>query len=84
MAVLIVFARESLGVVLASRNGTLLWPFRLVSKHVCLQVLEDATTVWVWAATFLVNLVVGFAAQGGTALGAAGVNGGDGGPAIVD
>ena len=85
MAVLIVFARESLGVVLASRNGTLLWPFRLMSKHVCLEILEDAATVWVWAATLLVDLVVGFdGAQGGTALGASRVNGRDGGSAIVD
>jgi hypothetical protein len=79
VAILVVFASEALGVVLASRDWALLRPFRLVSEHVCLEIFEDAATVRVWATALLVDLIIGFnAAQCGAALGAAGLDRRDG------
>ena len=43
MSILVVFPCEALLVILASRDRALLWPLRLMGKHVCLEVLEDST-----------------------------------------
>ena len=42
--VLVVFPREAFHVIFAGGDRTLLWPFLLVSKHVCFEVLEGTAT----------------------------------------
>ena len=46
VTVLVIFPRETLGVVLAGRDRALFRSFVLVGEHVCLQVFEDAPTLW--------------------------------------
>lgn len=58
VSVLVVLARETLDVVLASSDRALLRPLSPMSEHVCLEVLEDAATLWQWAKAFLACLVV--------------------------
>jgi len=45
VAVLVVLAREALGVVVAGRDGALLGPLGLVGEHVCFEVLEGLAAV---------------------------------------
>lgn len=56
--VLVVLPGEALDVVFAGRDRALLWPFVLVGKHVCLQVLEHASALGEWAETLLACLIV--------------------------
>jgi len=56
VAVLVVLARETFGVVFARRDRTLLRALILVCEHVCLEVLEVPSTCGVWAEA-LVGLV---------------------------
>jgi hypothetical protein len=46
MPILIVLPREAFGVVFTGRNWAFLRPFVLVCKHVGLQILEHAPTLW--------------------------------------
>ncbi len=48
MSILIVLAGKALLVVVACHNRTFFRPFRLMGKHVRLQVLEQPATVNVW------------------------------------
>jgi hypothetical protein len=51
--VLVVLARETLGVVFASRDRTFLWALVLVCEHVRLEILEVPATCGVWAEAFV-------------------------------
>lgn len=85
VAVLVIFARKALGVVFAGHNGAFFGALGLVGEHVGFEILEDATAVGEGAAALFLDLVVGFdTAEGGALLGAAGLNGGNGGAAVVD
>ena len=56
MPVLVIFARKSLDVVLASLDRTLLRTLGLMGEHVSLQVLEGTTAIWDWADSLLLVL----------------------------
>lgn len=45
VSILIVFSSEAFLVIFASQDGTFLWPFCLVSKHMSLEVLEDFAAI---------------------------------------
>lgn len=78
VAVFVVFARESLGVVFAGHYGAFFGSLGLVGEHVCFEIFEDATAVGEWAAAFFFGVIIGIdAAQGGASLGATGLCGGD-------
>ena len=70
MAVLVVLPCEALVVVFASGDGALLGPLVLVGKHVCLQILENATALWERAHALFSGLVVEFVAACALAAGA--------------
>ena len=53
VAVLVVLARETFGVVFARRDRTLLGALILVCEHVRLEVLEVPATCGVWAEAFV-------------------------------
>ena len=53
VSVLVIFAGETLRVVLAGEDRALFRSLGLVGKHMRFQVLEDLATVGMWAATFL-------------------------------
>jgi hypothetical protein len=57
MPVLIILAGKALGMILACDDWALLRPLALVSQHVCLQVLEDLSAVWIIASSLVVRLV---------------------------
>ena len=52
VSVLVVFAREAFGVVLASWDRAFLRALILVCEHVRLEVLEVSATRWVWTEAF--------------------------------
>lgn len=58
VSVLVVFSCKSLEVVLAGCDRALLWSLILMSEHMCLQVLEYASTFWDGAKTLVSTLVV--------------------------
>jgi hypothetical protein len=58
VSVLVVFSCKSLDMILASRYWALLWPLVLVSEHVCLEVLEDASALREWALPLLERLII--------------------------
>lgn len=62
MSILIVFPSEAFDVVFACCDWALLGSLVLVSKHVCLEVLEDASTLWQRTETFLASFIVQFIA----------------------
>jgi len=49
MSVAVILSGKATLVELASRDGTLLRTLVLVREHVCLQILVQLATVWVWA-----------------------------------
>lgn len=57
MAVLVVLAGKALDVVIACRDGALLWALVLMGEHVRLQVLEDFAALWVGATSLFFRLV---------------------------
>ena len=59
VSILVILARESLLIVLTSENGTFFGSFRLMSKHMSFQVLEDPPTIWVRASASVSTFVVG-------------------------
>lgn len=65
MAVLVVFPCEPFDVVLASFNGTFLRALLLMGEHMCCQVFEDTTAVWMGAA---ITMVAGCGSRAGALL----------------
>jgi hypothetical protein len=65
VAVLVILASKTLGVVLASLNGTLLRAFILMCEHVSLKVLEGLATIWPRASLLLLGLVTAVLARCG-------------------
>lgn len=57
VAVLIIFPRETLDVVVASLDRALLWSLILVSQHVCLEILEHLSTIRISASSLLLGLL---------------------------
>lgn len=57
VSILVILASESLGVVLASLNRTLLRTLILMREHMGLEVLEDLTAVGVSATKLLPRLI---------------------------
>ena len=68
VAVLVIFASETFGVIFASDDGALLGAFGLVREHMSLQIFEDASTVWVGTPPFLFVLVIIPSTAGGGAM----------------
>ena len=58
VSILVVLPRETLNVVLAGRDGALLWSLVLMCKHVGLQVLEDTPTLGKGAEPLLACIVI--------------------------
>ena len=58
MPVFVVFARESLDVVLARNDWAFLGTLRLMSEHVSLEVLEDPSAVGVRASSLLLAFLI--------------------------
>lgn len=57
--VLVVLSGEAFLVVLATDNRALLRPHRLMCHHVCLQVLELSTAVWVRTSSLALRPLIG-------------------------
>lgn len=58
VSVLVILSCKSLDVIFAGRDWALLWPLVLVSKHMCLEVLEDASALREWAHSLLARLII--------------------------
>lgn len=58
MSVFVVFSCETLLIVFACQDGAFFWSFRLVGKHVCLQIFENLATVRVRASTLFSALLI--------------------------
>ena len=56
MPVLVVLARKPFLVVLAIQDRALFRAFRLMGKHVCFQILENSSTVWMRTSPFVLAL----------------------------
>ena len=69
MTVLVVLPREALDVILARCDRTLFWSLILVSEHVCLEILENTSTLRQRAETLVARLVVHLEAAAALAAG---------------
>lgn len=58
MPVLIILASETFVVVVAGSDRALLWPLRLMGKHVSFDVLEKSATLWDRATASLFSVFV--------------------------
>jgi hypothetical protein len=65
VAVLVILASKTLGVVLASLDGTLLGALILMCEHVSLEVLEGLSTIGIRASLLLLGLVTAVLARCG-------------------
>lgn len=57
MSVLVIFARETLDVIIAGLDRALLWSLVLVGQHVSLQIFKHFSALGICASPFLSRLL---------------------------